>query len=1559
MKRVISLWLPRFATDRARCRNRPDRPFGLIEARGGQLLLHAVDEKAERAGIRAGQTLADARAVLPDLHAAEVDPAAETRALARLAEWCGRYTPWAAPGGSGDAGDGSVWLDVTGCAHLFGGESALLRDLARRVGDLGFAARAAAADTPGAAWAVARYGRSCSKCVPRGQARDALAPLPVAALRLTQSTVRDLHALGLRHAGDLMAMPRAALAERFGREIADRLDQALGVRPEPISPVAPASPMFAQIGFPEPVGRSEDIAEALRSLASDIAAALEAELRGARRLVLALYHSDGAVDRFDAGTSWPSCDAGHLARLFADRRIESAFGIDAMTLTVTASERLRPQQAAFDRGGPEADVAELADRLSARFGADRVLRPSPRESRIPERAVELSPVTAMRPPPSASWRGGRLPPRLFSPPEKIEAAAGFDDPPTMFRWRRQVFRIERADGPERLSPEWWRPDNRNAVRDYYRVEDGDGRRFWIYREGRSGWRLHGIFGRSAERAGQRPGAPERRNAGSALPRQSACAPSYAELAVTTNFSFLRGASHPEEFVARAAALGLSAVAVTDRNTLAGVVRAHQAAKEAGVQLIVGARLDFEDAPPLLCFPSDRAAYGRLSKLITLGRLRAPKGACALRLEDLAAHATGQSLVAMPPDDPEDPQIPGYLARLREMPGTGVWVAARFRYGGGDAARLWKIARLAARIGAPMVAINDVCMHVPERKPLLDALACIREGCTIREAGFRLEPNAERCLKPPEEMASLFRDYPDAVRQTMEIAGRCAFSLDELRYDYPDEAPPGATPQAELERLVWEGAAERYADGVPDDVKAQVVRELELIGDLDYAPYFLTVHDIVRFARSRSILCQGRGSAANSAVCYCLGITAVDPVRMDLLFERFVSAARREPPDIDVDFEHERREEVIQYVYGKYGRDRAALTATVIHYRARMAVREVGKAMGLSEDTTAAIASTVWSGNGIAPEQAGEAGLDPDDPQLRATLRLAGELTGFPRHLSQHPGGFVVTQGPLSELVPVANAAMPDRTTIEWDKNDLDALGILKVDVLGLGMLTCVRKGLDLLAQHYGRKLDLHQIPADDPAVYDMLCAADSVGVFQVESRAQMTMLPRLRPRNFYDLVIEVAIVRPGPIQGDMVHPYLRRRNGEETVEYPSPELRAVLEKTMGVPLFQEQAMRIAIVAAGFTPLEADKLRRAMATFRNAGTLDAFREKLVGGMVANGYDREFAERCFRQIEGFGEYGFPESHAASFALLVYVSAWLKKHYPDAFAAAILNSQPMGFYRPAQLVRDARAHGVEVRPVDVNYSSWDNALERNGNACALRLGLRQVRGFSEEHATALAQEASGRPFSSPADLQRRAGLPTAALERLAHADAFGSMGIGRRQGLWAAATPAPLPLFQEARSIPKLPSMAEGEAVTRDYAFLGLSLKTHPLALLRAELGAAVPAERLAEMKDGAAVAVAGLALMRQRPGTASGVVFMTIEDETGVANLVVWPKIFERYRRVVMGARLIRAAGRLQREGIVIHVIADRMEDLTDRLRALADGVSSGRNPGDPGRLGKLYPSRDFR
>ncbi|MEK9644496.1 MAG: error-prone DNA polymerase [Alphaproteobacteria bacterium] len=1070
---------------------------------------------------------------------------------------------------------------------------------------------------------------------------------------------------------------------------------------------------------------------------------------------------------------------------------------------------------------------------------------------------------------------------------------------------------------------------------------------------------------------------------------------YAELEITTNFSFLRSASHPEELAQTAAVLGLSAVAVTDRNTLAGVVRAHEAAKKADIRLLVGARLDLADAPSLLCFPTERAAYGRLSKLITLGRRRALKGNCELYLRDVFEHSAGQLFVSLPPDELSS-SYTAHLGALREVFGRNVWLAGRCRYSGNDAARLWALAQLGTETRVPMVATNDVRLHRPNRKPLLDVLTCIREGCTIDQAGFRLQANAERHLKPPEEMVRLFRRHPEAVMRTMEIAGRCNFSLDELRYEYPDdEAPPGTTPQDELARLSWLGAAKRYPDGIPDGVRTQIDYELELIGKLSYAPYFLTVYDIVRFARSQGILCQGRGSAANSTVCYCLGITSVDPARMDLLFERFVSAERNEPPDIDVDFEHERREEVIQYIYEKYGRERAGLAATVIHYRSRMAVREVGKALGLSQDTIGALAGTVWGwrSDGIEDRHIRETGLDPSDGRLSLTLRLARELTGFPRHLSQHVGGFVITRGPLSEMVPVANAAMEDRTTIEWDKNDLDALGILKIDVLGLGMLTCIRKGFELIERHYGRSYDLATVPSEDAAVYDMLCEADSVGVFQVESRAQMTMLPRLKPRNFYDLAIEVAIVRPGPIQGNMVHPYLRRRNGEETVEYPSEELRNVLGKTMGVPLFQEQAMKIAIVAGGFTPSEADQLRRAMATFRRVGTIHTFQDKLIEGMAANGYDREFAERCFRQIEGFGEYGFPESHAASFALLVYVSAWLKKHYPDVFAAAILNSQPMGFYAPAQLVRDARTHGIEVRPVDVNHSCWDNTLERiGGRRHALRLGFRQIKGIAKEDAEALvaARDTLGRPFDEPAEIHRVARLSPTALERLAGADAYGSMELSRRAALWAvrALPPAPLPLFEagENRTDPEvtLPKMTGGEEVTHDYAALRLSLKTHPLALLRGELAATgtVPAERLAKTKDGTRVTVAGLALVRQRPGTASGVIFITLEDETGVANLVVWPKTFEKFRRVIMGAHLIRVTGKLQREGLVIHVIADAMEDLTHWLRALAgpdfktqirhkdadaayknnlaraDEVKSSAPNARPLATRKLFPSRDF-
>ena len=862
---------------------------------------------------------------------------------------------------------------------------------------------------------------------------------------------------------------------------------------------------------------------------------------------------------------------------------------------------------------------------------------------------------------------------------------------------------------------------------------------------------------------------------------------FAELVAATNFSFLRGASHPHEIVGQAAELKLAAIGVADRNTLAGVVRAYTAAKEAGIRLLVGARLITTDGFELVCYPIDRAAYRRLCRLLTLGNRRAPKGQCHFTFEEIIAHAEGQILIAIPPR----PIILQFIERLGTLAACArgrVFLTATFAYRGNERRRLGELGELAIRARAPLVATTDALYHHPTRKPLADVLTCIREKCTIAEAGYRLEANAERHLKPGAEMARLFADYPKAVARSVEIARRITFDLEELRYEYPDEpVPPGKTPQAYLEELAWTFAAERYPEGVPDQVKALITKELALIAELDYARYFLTVYDVVRFAKENAILCQGRGSAANSAVCYCLGITAVDPTRINVLFERFISAERREPPDIDVDFEHERREEVIQYLYRRYTRERAAICSTVIHYRPRMAIREVGKTMGLKEDVTAGLAGLIWGmGDGDIPqEHIREAGLDPANPELRQAIDLARQLLGFPRHLSQHVGGFVLTRERLDETVPVLNASMQDRTNIEWDKDDIDALGMLKVDVLALGMLTAIRKAIDLINRHYGKALTLATVPPEDPEVYDMLCRADSVGVFQVESRAQMSMLPRLKPRRFYDLVIEVAIVRPGPIQGDMVHPYLRRRDGREPVEYPSETLRAVLHKTFGVPLFQEQAMQIAIVGAGFSPGEADRLRRAMATFRNVGTIHTFREKFIAGMVGNGYRQEFAERCFSQIEGFGEYGFPESHAASFALLVYVSSWIKKHYPEVFCAALLNSQPMGFYAPAQLVRDAREHGVEVRHPDVNCSDWDCTLEPASDPaddrCAVRLGLRLISGAPETITTQIVA-ARGDGYSDLPSVWMRSGVPVSVVERLADADAFRSIGLDRRAALWA---------------------------------------------------------------------------------------------------------------------------------------------------------------------------------
>lgn len=1045
---------------------------------------------------------------------------------------------------------------------------------------------------------------------------------------------------------------------------------------------------------------------------------------------------------------------------------------------------------------------------------------------------------------------------------------------------------------------------------------------------------------------------------------------YVELQITSNFSFLRGASHPEELMEQAASLDYSAISITDRNTFAGIVRAHSAAKKHGIRFIPSCRLDLLDGPSLLAYPTDKEAYGRLSTLLTVGNRRAEKGECFLYKRDVYEYGKGIKFIVVPPDRLTsdfrlEQTFVQDVTEYRRALGSDLYIGALRIYAGDDMKILYRIHELCQQLDMPIVALNDVFYHVKERRELQDVLTCIREKCTIQTAGFRLHANAERYLKPPDEMERLFRQYPEAIRNTEVIADACHFSLDELEYVYPEElTSDDRSPHEELVRLTWLGAKERFGEKIPEKVCETIEHELEFIQKKNYASYFLTVHDYVSFARGRGILCQGRGSAANSTVCFCLGITSVNPTKFRLLFARFMSDARDEPPDIDVDFEHERREEVIQYIYEKYGRHRAAIVATVTQVRAKGAVRDVGKAMGLSVDAVGRLAGTVSShwDDYVDPQLLIEQGFNPDDPHLRKVLELTYQYMGFPRQLGQHTGGFVITQGNLHELCPIINARMEDRTNLEWNKDDLEDLGFLKVDVLGLGMLTCIRKAFDLAKTHYGLELTLANVPQDDPKVYEMISIADTLGVFQIESRAQMSMLPRLRPQNFYDLVIEVAIVRPGPIQGDMVHPYLRRRNKEEPEEYPSDEIKEILEKTLGVPLFQEQAMEIAIVAAGFTPAEADELRRSMATFKAKGKVSAFHKKMVDGMVNKGYTEEFANRVFKQLEGFGSYGFPESHAASFALLVYVSSWIKCHYPDIFAAALLNSQPMGFYQPAQIVIDARKHGVEVYPVDVNHSLWDHTLVGDFQVKhhALRLGFRQIKGIREEDIEILlvGRRTGYKSITSLVD----AGVPPAAMERLADADAFRSIGLDRRQALWevSALQDRPVALFEgqpsecSTEGQIELPLMTNGEHVVQDYASTSLSIKAHPVSFLREKLNLlnVTPTGMLSNLKDGMFIKVCGMVTVRQRPGTAKGVLFVTIEDETGFANLVVWGKMFEKYRKEILQSRLLLATGKLQIEREVIHVVVQNCANLNRWLKELS-------TPGVSDTPAAFYKGRNFQ
>jgi error-prone DNA polymerase len=1051
---------------------------------------------------------------------------------------------------------------------------------------------------------------------------------------------------------------------------------------------------------------------------------------------------------------------------------------------------------------------------------------------------------------------------------------------------------------------------------------------------------------------------------------------YAEFAVQSNFSFLRGASRPEELLVSANLLGFSAIGLADRNTVAGVVRAWQQAKVDRFPYHPGCRLVFSDGTPdILAYPRDRKGWGHLCRMLTEANMRGEKGNPDLRRDDLLEWGDRLSLAVLPDLTAYADEDDAFLHLIKDRFGDASWIAASPDYSGNDRFRLEQAAAISAASGLPLMAVNDVLYHAPDRRPLQDVLTAIRLNVPVAEAGFELRANAERYLKAPAEMARLFRRYPQALAETLRFAETLTFSLQQLEYNYPDEpTESGLEPQAELERLTREGARGRYPGGVPEKVEKLIRHELGIIEKLNYARYFLTVYDIVKFARSKKILCQGRGSAANSVICYCIGITDVGPDIIDCLFERFISEKRGEPPDIDVDFEHERRDEVIAYIYEKYSAKRTALAASVVTYRGRSALREVAKAMGLSDDVMGALSGSIWgwSSSELGERETKAAGLAQADPVTQHVIARANEILGFPRHLSQHVGGFVITRDRLDEIVPIVKTAMDERKMVEWDKDDLDAVKILKVDVLALGMLSCLRRALNLLEAHYpvrdpyGRPLELATIPPEDGRVYDMICRADTLGVFQIESRAQMSMLPRLKPREFYDLVIEVAIVRPGPIQGDMVHPYLRRRQGKEPAEYQKPELEAILKRTLGVPLFQEQAMKIAIVAGGFEPDEADQLRRAMATFKRTGTIGNYKQRMIEGMVAKGYARDFAERCFKQIEGFGEYGFPESHAAAFALLVYASCWLKTFYPDVFCAAILNSQPMGFYRPAQLVRDASDHGVDIRAVDVNISDWDCTLEASPfdasriaprhaemrgvieSRHAVRLGFRQIKGLSEERMEEFVRR-RGDGYHSVRDVWLRSGLDMGEIGRLAEADAFRSLGLDRRAALWAVraldakSAAQRLPLFDRpdlrlADNEPKtaLPAMPLGQHVIHDYEALGLSLKAHPVSFLRSRLDQAgiTPNGRLLSVRDGRRVSVAGLVLVRQRPGNGNAI-FLTLEDEQAVANVIIWPRVFDRFRPVVMGGRLIRVSGRLQSESGVIHIVADRIEDLTHWLGELSE------------------------
>ncbi|MCB9896123.1 MAG: error-prone DNA polymerase [Planctomycetes bacterium] len=1554
MARVLCVALPWFRTERLTrsLDAQPEPELAVVIRRSNTLVLTGVTRSAWRAGIREGMTLAQSRALFPKLEVAFQDDEAEARSLESLAAFAYSFTP-----------EVRLWrpnvllLEITGCERLHGSEEELMAKLADGLRRLGFESHMATADNATAALTLAMT-REAATTLP-GHGDEIFTDLPLQALRLDARTERELGDLGVTRIGELLVLPQNTLPHRFGDELVTRLRQLRGELDEDFEVWKPIEHVRERLDFTGPTNQYTSLLFILRQAATFMSERLNAAASGARRLEACFVCTDGEDLTFSLDTARATADAKGLATLLTSRFDKLDRGerwFEAFELVVPSHEPLQLQQR--DLFEPEAvasgDFLRLLDELTGRLGRDAVARAVLTDNPLPKHSFRYVPFQSKEQSADRSPIPGR--PEQIDRSRYVSIEGELNELPSWWDFSRYAGAMRVVLGPERLTLE--------EPTDHFTVEAPDGSRHWVSFTPGAWWVPKELAGfRDDFRAFSACG----------VTRQQACAanaaPPYAELVCFSNFSFLRGASTAEQLFKTAADLGLRALAITDLHSMAGIVRAHVYAKQYGVKLLVGTRIPLIDGPDICLYAMNRKGYGHICRLLTKGKMAAEKGRCNLHLADVPEFSSDVHCVVLDADAAPT----GTLAVLREVFGEHLSLAVSRHFEAADGVRAAALLEVARALQIPAVTVNDAHWHEETQKFVQDVQSCIREGITLDEAHGSVFQNAERRLKRPAEMAALFPDQGDLLARSVEIADACNFSMDELRYEYPDEVVPvGSTMQEYLEQETWAGAARRYPDGVPEKVRDVLKKELRLIDDLKYAAYFLTVYDIVKFARGRNILCQGRGSAANSSVCFCLGVTSVDPMRVNLVFERFLSRERNEPPDIDIDFEHERREEVLQYIYNKYGRHRTGITATTICYRTRSLVRDVGKACGLSLDQVERLSKSIqWWDNveGLAG-MLKDAGLDPQDSRVAMTMRTMEYLRDYPRHLSQHVGGFVITRGRLDELVPIENAAMEDRTVIEWNKDDIDALGILKVDCLSLGMLTACHKAFDLIRQAGGGELDFVGVFDSDPegrgetaeakAIYGMLHKADAIGTFQVESRAQMSMLPRLRPREFYDLVIEVAIVRPGPIQGGMVHPYLRRRNGEEAVEYPYEPLRQVLGKTFGVPLFQEQAMQIAVVAGGYSPGEADQLRRDMGGWRRTGSMEKHRKRLIEGMAAKGISADYAERVFQQISGFGEYGFPESHAASFALITYVTCYLKRFYPAALTAALVNSQPMGFYTISTLIRDAREHGVEVRPVDVNWSSKDCTLETDApyppasmdtappewgkTGPAIRLGLRVIKGLSEEAALAIERaRAEGGPFKSIPDLMRR--VSTASPHRkwrrdlhlLAAGDAFRSLGLGRREALWEArgyseAVPDLFRNLDPVEPAAVLPSMTDVQEVTSDYHSTGLSLRAHPVSFARDFLDAegVTPAAALATMQHGDFVEVAGYSIAMQRPGTAAGITFVTLEDETGVANLVVYKDFMEANRKVLLGSKYVIAGGKLERQGDVIHVKVEAVRSMDDML-----------------------------